>query len=431
MLKDILKKTVVFILTLEARAVLKKYKPRIVAVTGSVGKTSGKDAIRAVLEPHFFVRASAKSYNSEIGVPLSILGSENGWENPFAWFAVFCEGLALIFLKNHYPSWLVLEVGADRPGDIQAFTRWIAPDVVVITRFGEAPVHVEFFDSRDALVREKSHLAHAVKADGVLVLNADDPDVARLRESIHGRRLVAYGMSEGANVRGSHAEVRFEDGEPVGMQAKVAYDGNVFPLVMRGTLGMPILEAALAALAVGSALGVNLVSALPALAAFRAPPGRMRLIKGLKGSVIIDDSYNSSPAAARAALEALAELQVTGRKIAALGDMLELGKESVSEHKKIGALAATACDVLVTVGVRAQIMEDAAHAKRMKKGAAFHFDTAFEAGEFLAGFVGEGDAVLVKGSQSIRMERVVKKIMAEPERAGEFLVRQEPEWRRR
>ena len=111
--------------------VLKKYKPKIVAVTGSVGKTGTKDAIYAVLESKFFVRSSEKSFNSELGVPLSILGCQSGWDSPFAWIRVFLEGLALILFKNHYPAWLVLEVGLDRPGDIAHIAQWLTPDIVI------------------------------------------------------------------------------------------------------------------------------------------------------------------------------------------------------------------------------------------------------------------------------------------------------------
>src|SRR3989338_6438454 len=138
---------VVLLLTAQARAVLRKYHPHIIAVTGSVGKTSTKDAIYTVLSSKFFVRKSEKSFNSDVGVPLTILGCKNAWNNPFLWAKNLLEGFALLILKNHYPKWLVLEVGADRPGDIRKLARWLKPDVVVITALPDVPVHVEFFDS--------------------------------------------------------------------------------------------------------------------------------------------------------------------------------------------------------------------------------------------------------------------------------------------
>src|SRR3989338_1816365 len=162
-MKNLFKKLIVFIITLQARAVLRKYKPMIVAVTGSVGKTSTKDAIYAVLSKSARVRKSEKSFNSEIGLPLTILGAPNAWSNPFRWLANIVDGLFLIWFDAPYPEWLVLEVGADRPGDIRSLAGWLPVDIAVITRLPEVPVHVEFFDSPEAVVEEKASLIDAIK----------------------------------------------------------------------------------------------------------------------------------------------------------------------------------------------------------------------------------------------------------------------------
>jgi UDP-N-acetylmuramoyl-tripeptide--D-alanyl-D-alanine ligase len=138
----IFKNIITAILTLEARAVLWRYKPKVIAVTGSVGKTTTKDAIFAVLSPHVHVRKSQKSFNSEIGVPLTILGLESGWRDPLVWLSNIVQGFLLVIIKSDYPSWLVLEVGADRPGDIKNIARWLRPDIAVITAIPEIPVHV-------------------------------------------------------------------------------------------------------------------------------------------------------------------------------------------------------------------------------------------------------------------------------------------------
>ena len=181
-MKSIFKKIVVAILEWEAVLVLKKYKPMIVAVTGSVGKTSTKDAIFTVMSSHFFVRKSEKSFNSEIGVPLTILGCNNAWSNPILWVKNIIEGLMLIVLGNHYPKWLVLEVGADRPGDIERIAKWLKPDVVVMTTLPDVPVHVEYFDSPEDVIKEKEYLISALKPKGVLVLNYDDEKVRGLQQ---------------------------------------------------------------------------------------------------------------------------------------------------------------------------------------------------------------------------------------------------------
>src|SRR3989338_369090 len=147
-MEEILKNTVINILTWEAKQILKKYKPKIVAVTGSVGKTSTKDAIALVLESGFKkVGKSEKSYNSELGVPLAIIGAKSGWNSALKWLEVIWKGARLIVERNSYPEFLVLEIGADRPGDIKKIRSWLTPDVAVVTALADTPVHVEFFQS--------------------------------------------------------------------------------------------------------------------------------------------------------------------------------------------------------------------------------------------------------------------------------------------
>jgi len=181
-MKSFFKSIVAVVLEFLARAVLRKYKPKIVAVTGSVGKTTTKDAIYTVLaENGRFVRKSEKSFNSEIGLPLTILGCANAWSNPFHWLVNFLKGLFLIIFRWTYPNILMLEIGADRPGDIERVTKWLKPNIAVLTRMGKVPVHVEYFSSPEAVRREKSFLAAAAlseKEGGKVVLNIDDPEDA-------------------------------------------------------------------------------------------------------------------------------------------------------------------------------------------------------------------------------------------------------------
>ena len=177
-MKEFLKNIVIFILTIEAWLVVKKYKPKIIAVTGTVGKTGTKDALYIALAPFIFVRKSEKSFNSELGVPLTILGCPNAWDNPFLWVKNFLDALSLLVNDRPYPKWLILEIGADHPGDIRRLMRWIRPDVNVITQFADVPVHVEFFNSPEEVNTEDALLAMGLPEGGVLVLNADDPKMA-------------------------------------------------------------------------------------------------------------------------------------------------------------------------------------------------------------------------------------------------------------
>ena len=138
-MKNIFKKLITYILRIEAKLVLWKYHPKIVAITGSVGKTSTKDAVFAVISGISYVRKSEKSFNSEIGLPLTILGVPNGWNNPVIWFKNIVTGLKLIFLRNKYPKWLVLEVGIGHPGDMKKTAAWLRTDAVIMTAIGETP----------------------------------------------------------------------------------------------------------------------------------------------------------------------------------------------------------------------------------------------------------------------------------------------------
>ena len=165
-MKNFLKRIIVAILTYEAQLLLLRTKPTIVAVTGNVGKTSVKDAIYEVLKGTIHTRKSEKSFNSEIGVPLSVLGLESGWNNPLLWLKNIIDGLLLVIHPGTYPKVLVLEMGVDRPGDMDALTTWIRPHVVVLTRLPDVPVHVEFFDSPEAVCKEKIKLVHALRQIG-------------------------------------------------------------------------------------------------------------------------------------------------------------------------------------------------------------------------------------------------------------------------
>ena len=430
MVKKIGKFIVVGALTFLARLVLKKYKPKLIAVAGSVGKTSTKDAIHTVMSAALRVRKSQKSYNSEFGVPLTILGLETAWRNPLGWLLNIWQGFELLVFREAYPKYIILETGADRPGDIEVLTKWLRFDAAVLTRFGETPVHIEFFKGREELIEEDARVIDALKKGGVLVLNHDDPDTRALR-ALAKSKTYTFGFSEDATVIASNVQVIYEHGRPIGVTCKIRMGGNTMPLRIMGVVGKAQIYACLPALLIGQEFGVNMVSGMGALERHETPPGRLRLIEGLKGATIIDDTYNASPVAAEEALSALLEIETKGRKIAILADMLELGKNSEEEHKRIGKLAGEVADVVITVGIRARRIAEGAQIGGLTEKNIFQFDGAREAGKFLEQLIGEGDIILIKGSQGMRMERAVQEIMAHPEHAEKVLVRQDREWKNR
>ncbi len=435
MIKASLKKIIVFLLTAEAKSVLKKYKPRIVAITGSVGKTSAKDAIYAALSADAFVRKSEKSFNSEIGVPLTILGRPNAWMNPLAWISNIFLGLLLVVFRQKYPEWLILEVGADRPGDIKNIAKWLVPDIVVVTRFADVPVHVEYFKSPDAVFAEKAELVKALREDGTLVLSKDDEKVAKLASLSPKAKLLTFGFSRGADIHGSKISVLYEGGgehrHPAGMKYSIQHQDKTAVVKIQNTIGKQALFASLAGIAVGLSLGKDLEQLAGAIPLHESAPGRMKLVEGLKESLIIDDTYNSSPVAVREALDGIFTLKIKGRRFAVLGDMLELGRYSVSEHKSIGSYVAGKVDMLITVGVRSRDTVFGAIEAGMEASRIMQFDDSYQAGKALQALLHSGDVILIKGSQGIRMERAVEEIMAHPEEKEKLLVRQETEWRNR
>lgn len=418
------KKIVYWLLKWEAALVIKKKKPQIIAVTGSVGKTSTKEAIWCLLKEHFDVAKSPKSYNSEVGVPLTVLGLESAWNSPIGWLRNLLQGAKRVFSRARYPEMLILEMGVDRPGDFDKILPWVSPDIGVVTAIGEVPVHVEFFPGPDGVAAEKSKMIAAVPADGCAIVNADDPRSLHMKDKTNAR-AITYGFGKSAMLRASHYKMHQRKGAPSGITFKIDYDGKTMPIHVDGVVGEQTVYALLAAAAVGIAVGLNLIEIGEGLAKYVPPPGRLRLIEGMRDTLVIDDSYNASPLAVEAALHVVSGIPAH-RRIAVLGDMLELGKYTIDEHKKIGRIAEKMVDLVIAVGVRAKFLTEE------RKSEKFHwFPNSSQAAGFLKENIEPGDVILVKGSQGVRMEKVVEALMLEPEKAGQLLVRQEPYWKMR
>lgn len=429
-MKRLFKPIIVRILTFEAKILLHRRKPQIIAVTGNVGKTSVKDAIYTVLKDHRRIRKSEKSYNSEIGVPLSVLGLRNAWDNPLKWLKNLIDGALIALHPGDYPDVLVLEMGVDRPGDMARLTTWITPDVVVLTRLPDVPVHVEYFDSPEAVIEEKLQLVRALKPEGTLVYNHDDAKAAAVAEGAL-QQSIGYSRYSLSPYTASGDTIVYENGRPVGTDFTLTHLNEAVKVMVAGSLGVQHAYNYAAAAATASTFGVSVTDAAAALKNHVPPPGRMRILDGVKNTIIIDDSYNSSPTAAERSLQTLKELKGVGRRIAVLGDMMELGRYSIREHEKIGELVATTADLLVTIGVRARSIATGALEHGMSEKRILQYDDARRAGKEIQELLKEGDVLLVKGSQSVRTEHVVEELMAEPEKATELLVRQGSVWKKR
>ena len=416
-----------------SKAVLEKQKPKIIAITGSVGKTSTKDAIYCVLKNKFQVRSSKGSYNNEFGVPLTILGLKSGGRSIFKWIKILLRGLNLALFKNkEYPQILVLEMGVDRPGDMDYLLSFIKPDIACITAISEIPVHLKNFKNIDELVSEKLKLVKDLSKDKKVVLNYDNR-LARLARDETSAKVITYGQGKKAEVRvlniaRSQDNLVYGQEKLLNLYYKLNWHQNVIPIRMPYILGKHQIYASLAAVSCGIALGMNLVEVSQNIYNLKPPKGRMNLLPGIKYTHIIDDSYNASPDSSLAALQVLSELKPQGKKIAILGDMLELGPKNEEGHRIVGEKAAKSCDVLVLVGESSKYIANEALKNGMSDNNIYEFKSneTIEAAKFVQNkILKQGDLVLIKGSQATHMEKAVKELMAEPLRASNLLVRQE------
>jgi alanine racemase len=378
-----------------ARYVLAKQGVQIVGITGSVGKTTTKEAIAAVLGTQYPVFKNRANYNGLYGLPIAL--GELGPGQRIA----------------------VLEIAADHFGEIARLCRIAPPHVAVVTTV--EPAHLETFGTLEAIAREKGDLVAALPDDGLTVLNADDPRVWAMAGRTTAR-AVTFGTGSplpdisASDIIPSREGLQFTVHTPAGHRT-----------VRFALLGRHQIYAALAAIAVGLAYRVDLDAMVARLAELPRLPGRLNPLPGARGSLLLDDTYSSSPAAVEAALETVASLE--GRqRIAILGDMLELGSFEAIGHEQVGQRAAAVLDLLVTKGNRARRIAEAARAAGMSAERIVIAYTAEDAARAALQRLGPGDVVLIKGSLATRMEQVTRALMADPHLAHEHLVRQDAAW---
>jgi UDP-N-acetylmuramoyl-tripeptide--D-alanyl-D-alanine ligase len=352
-----------------------RHDVKVIAVTGSVGKTTCKELIASVLERKYGVLKSVANLNTEIGIPLTLLQLTNECERA------------------------VVEFGMYARGDIALLSQIARPATGVVTNVG--PVHLERLGSMGAIIAAKAELVEALPEDGLAVLNGDDPRVVAMAGRTRAR-VIYYGLSEQCDVRAGDIQGRGLEGT----KFHVTHAGQTVDV----TLPLPgkhYVSSALAAAVVALDEGLTLAEVADALTEVR-PYLRSRILPGPNGATILDDSYNASPASMIAALELLSELP--GRRIALLGDMLELGAAEAEGHQRVGERAATACDLLLTLGRQADSMAEAA--RRAGANDVCSLDSTEAAIETLRRELREGDHVLIKASRAMVFEEVVSALAA-------------------
>lgn len=413
-MRNLAKKMVATVLGWQVRRLRRKNNFKIVAVTGSIGKTSTKLAIARVLGQKYKVQFQEGNYNDIVSVPLIFFGrSLPGIYNPFAWLVAFLGNERA--LRQHYPyEVVVVELGTDAPGQIKQFKKYIDADIAVITAI--TPEHMEFFEDLGAVAKEElsvTQFSQRVLANKDLIPPEYLEDLAE--------QVVSYGVKTQAEIR--MVNVKFDDQNA---SFDIIHGPTTIVHAQHEQITEPQLYSICAAAAVGGSLGMSPADIEKGIRAIKPVAGRMRHLEGLKGSLIIDDTYNASPEAMRGALDTLYRLKATS-KIAILGNMNELGGYSQREHHMIGEY----CDsrelsVVITLGPDAnKYLAPAAEAKgcNVKR-----FDSPYEVGNYLKSVLSPGTVVLAKGSQNkVFAEEAVKILLANPRDASK-LVRQSKEW---
>jgi len=427
-----MKKIVIKLLALFSRKIIKKYQPKVIGISGSIGKTGVKEYIEFILKNKFRVRASIKNYNNEFGLPLSIIGIISPGKNIWGWFKVFGQALKLLIIKDkNYPEVLVLEMGIDRIGDMDYLLSIIKPDIGILTNISHS--HIEYFGTLEQIKKEKYKLLKNLNKNGIAILNSDNFYLKELTSELKNITF-SYGLNEGADFRAKDISfVLPEDllrADFYGINFKLEHEGSVVPINLPRAVSYSSIYSALASLAVGFYLGLNIIEMAEYLNNIVPIIGRMNILPGIKNSIIIDDTYNASPESTLNALKTMEVIPKTmGRKIVILGDMLELGDYSDEGHSVVGKkIAEIKIDALFLIGSLAEKIGQIAIKFGFDRNNVFNFSKTEDAVEFIKNGILSNDLIMVKASQGMRLEKIVKTIMLEPKKADKLLVRQGVEW---
>lgn len=416
-----IKKIIILKLNFAARILLRRMKPEIIAITGSAGKTTTKEIIKKVLSSEFEVLASQEGYNTEIGAPLSIFQEKTptNIKSLTSWFKILVKCYKKSLFTVDYPDKVIMEFGADSPGDIRYLAKVFKPDRGVVLTV--LPVHLEKMINIETIAKEKGELALGVKKGGVVFLNSDNQFTKDMKTK-KGVERVTFGKSLKSDFK-----VRDLKSDITGLSFKLVEKDNLIDFKVR-LYGKQMIYPVLAAIAVARKDHISYKKIKQSLAEIAPFKGRMNVVEGINESIIIDDSYNANPQSMLESLNFLASQK--GRRIALLGTMNELGDYTKEGHELVGRAVIDSVDLLITVGVEAEkhLAQEAINSG-FKKSKVKSFSESVSAGQYLSKIITEGDILLAKGSQNnVRIERALELLIKDQDKKRDILVRQGDEW---
>ncbi len=411
---------VVWWLWLWVRSLIFRFRPKIVGITGSVGKTTAKEAIFHLLKSDFTkIEKVQGNLNTEVGIPLALLG----FKPPISaldWLITLGLVCPKALFRFSFPAIWLIEYAADKPGDIGFLVRKLPPDLVLLTRISEA--HLENFQSLEAVAAEKLLLALRSKPEAVIIRNFDD----ELQTADFDQRpTFSYGFKAG------DLQLKNLKFSKTGFRGYLT-EGKKKALIETRLFNRGLLESTLGAMAVARQFSLSLKTIARRIGSFRPIAGRGRIVPGVKNSIILDESYNASPASVKAACQTLADFPRSGRKVAILGDMRELGREAVFLHRLTGESVAHQADLFILVGDHRLDFQAGLFSAGQSSKSIQLFRTTGELIEKIKAILEPSDTILVKASQNnLRFEKVVEALMRDKRRAARLLVRQTGFWKKK
>lgn len=419
------------------RSYLRRNEIEIVGLTGSAGKSTLTLAIYKVLSQKFKVEKTFKrghGLNSETGIPLAVLDVHIDGYTIFDWMRYIVQATVNFFIKKVDYEKLIVEMGVDKPGDMEFLLSMLDLNVGIFLSFSK--VHTGNFEYllddlsdgtnlSDLVFEEKAKLIRSLKKGDYVVLNFDDKKIIKLQEEISAK-VITFGLEDGADVRGDILEVTKD-----GFKGEVIIKNQRVRIkVIDCFINKQMFKTLLAAICVGLIFNIDLKDCIKEVEKIKLPPGRMNKIEGIKDTLIIDSSYNASKLSMFEALDNLS-LYKKRRKVAILGDMRELGREAKSEHEEIAHKAAKIADEMVLIGpsMREYFIPEVIR-KSFDSSKLHHFENPWEALKFIKEDLIKGEeVVLIKGSQNtLFLEIIVEGLMKDKSKADELLCRRGEFW---